>query len=128
MTSSALLYSTGTFTDLPGADPVLERFMQDGCSVPELITRLEYTVFTSVRHQDCAPLGLTVYRRLKAPQWLVLLEAPSGDNGTPDNYAYVFCERLPDVMDLLAEWSPTLHNLSAAELSAYALASHETDD
>lgn len=112
----------GTIED----DPVAERFMLDGCAVPELITRMGYTVFTAVRHQDTAPMGLTVYRGTHSPNWIVVLEAPSIEPDENDQYAYVFCPGLPQLMDLLGEWTPTLYNLASAELAALQLLDRET--
>lgn len=112
-------------------DPIAERFSIDGCAVPDLVARCEYTVFTLVRHFDAAPLGLTVYRgpvrRTPNPAWVVVLDAPPVGDG-PAQYAYVYADKLSDVMDLLREWGATLWNLSSAEVAAHNVAEEEGED
>jgi hypothetical protein len=118
MTPAALLYHDGQWTELPD-DPIAAAFVRDGCAVPELITRLRYTPFTAISHEGVAPLGVTVYRGLAPPHWILLLESPGPDgNEERTQWAYVFAARLPDVMDLLGQWSAVIHNMTSAELTA----------
>lgn len=112
--ASALIYRHGDFTELDH-DPIHEAFMRDGCAVPELVERLKYVVFTYVSHHDAAPLGMTVYRGLGEPKWVIVLESPEQDN---PQYAYVYADTLPDVMTLISEWTEVIHSMTACELSA----------
>lgn len=121
---SALLYQDGQWVEM-SHDPMDERFLL-GLPVPEALERAGFELFTSVRHQDAAPLGMSLYRGpLTAdPRWLVLLEAPPIHEGP--QYSFVYARRLPDVMKLLAEWAPVVRDLATIELTAFRLL--EDDD
>lgn len=88
-------------------------------------------MFTNARHQGVAPMGLVVYHTKVSsdvPRWLILLEAPPFSEDDLPQYAYVFAERLPDVMTILGQWAEVLRSLASFELAAAELAMEEEDE
>lgn len=128
---AALLYSDGEWHELP-EDPIAKLYQRDGDAVPLLAERAQYQVFTNARHQDRAPLGMTVYRanpgRHDVPAWLLVLEAPPYGEGDAAQHEYVYARSLPDVMAVVGVWTPVLHSLASFEVAALELVDFEPDD
>ncbi|MEV0281700.1 hypothetical protein AB0I22_35675 [Streptomyces sp. NPDC050610] len=105
------LYSAGQWTRLDH-DPVPDTPTADGDwaqMLQEAGFRSWYEVAAPPKAYNFPiPLELCVYERSTGPRPRFAVELRS------DLVLTVFCEELPDLMDLLAKWAPTVHALAAA--------------
>lgn len=125
---SAPLYDNGVWT-VPDKDPIDARYLLN-LRLPTVIASLGYTLFTEVRHQDSAPLGLSLYcgPPTADPRWIIVLEAPACAEGQDPRRTFVYARHIGDVMALLGQWAPVVHDLAAAELAAVTLLQEEEND
>lgn len=98
MTTNAMYYEQGQWGT--GADVMIDAW-REGEDITEVLKRLGYALFTTVGYGAFpAGLGIAVYQREQSPAFLIEVE------GSGDRSHHIYTETLPDVLELLARWTP----------------------